>query len=196
MGLLNKKTLLATTTAILITGCTAQPEKQTTITDAQIKQEAKQAIMKVGGTLKNALGKKMKQGGPTAAATFCSTNANDLAKSAMKTLPEGTKVKRITNKARNINNQANETQLEVLNELQELKSKNKMPKMLVKKIADDHYQVYKPLVVGKKCLTCHGSTEKRNSEAYNIISKKYPNDKAIDYKEGDLRGAFFVDIRK
>lgn len=166
------------------------------LSNDEIKTEAINSIKKVAGALQSKLKEKMKNGGPVEAATFCSTNATALAKEVSKILPKGVKVKRITDKPRNINNQASKEQLAVLAEIKEkLNNKEKLG-LIVKKKAENQYDVYKPIVIQNKCLTCHGSQDVRNEKAYDVISKKYPNDKAVNYKLGDLRGAFLVTIIK
>ncbi len=166
------------------------------MSDQEAMGIAKEAIQTVGGTLKHTLGKKIKENGFGGAAKFCSTKAGSVAKEASKKLPKGVSVKRITDKPRNIKNLASKKELVVLEELKAKKAAGNMPKMLVKKLQENHYQVYKPLVIGDKCLNCHGTEQKRNKDAYKVISKKFPNDKAIGYKKGDFRGAFVVDIIK
>lgn len=161
-----------------------------------IKLEAKQAIMKVGGALKKNLIANIKKGGMVGAAKYCSLSSVSRAKEVSKTLPKGVSVKRITLKPRNINNKANEKDSKVLKSLANQKENGKMPKMVVKKINDNHYKVYKPILMGGLCLQCHGTDNTRNKEAYNEILKHFPNDKAIGYKMKDLRGAFVVDIVK
>ena len=166
------------------------------MSEQEAKQIAMESIKTVGGKLKHTLMTKAKEGGLSNAATFCSTEASNVAKEASKSLPKGVSVKRITDKPRNKMNQATPEQLKVFNEIKANMKPNEKPQMVVKKISDNHYQVYKPLKVGKKCLNCHGGDDVRNKDAYNIIGKKYPNDKAIGYKLGDFRGAFLVDIKR
>jgi len=55
-------------------------------------------------------------------------------------------------------------------------------------------RVYKPLLVKNVCLKCHGSNVK--PEIKEVISKKYPKDKAINLKLGTLRGAIVAEIKK
>ncbi len=45
-----------------------------------------------------------------------------------------------------------------------------------------------PIFVEKACLACHGEKEKRPE----FIKKKYPDDRAYGFKEGDLRGMIEV----
>lgn len=48
----------------------------------------------------------------------------------------------------------------------------------------------KPIRTMPLCLNCHGSTI--DPELYSVIQKKYPKDKAIDYKVGEIRGFFWA----
>jgi len=186
------------TAAVLFAGC-GNSSKNVAKTDnnkaqKEIKMKAKQAIMTVGGTLKKTMGAKMKEGGPSMAAEFCSNSASKLAQDASKNLEKGVTVRRITSKPRDSKNMATDEQLEVLKDIEAKMKQGKMPKMVVKQISKNHYQVYKPFKVGDKCVICHGTKETRDENAYKIILEKYPNDKAVGYKVGDLRGAFLVDI--
>jgi len=162
----------------------------------EIKTEAVNSIKTVAGALQKKLVEKMKEGGPANAAAFCSTNASDLAKEVSKTLAKGITVKRITDKPRNINNQASKEQLVVFEEIKNKMKNGEKPGLLVKEKANNHFEVYKPIVVHNKCLACHGTKENRNEKAYEVISSKYPDDKAVNYKAGDFRGAFLVTIIK
>jgi hypothetical protein len=44
------------------------------------------------------------------------------------------------------------------------------------------------------CLKCHG--ESISPEINTMIQKQYPNDKAIGFKEGELRGVIVAEIQK
>jgi hypothetical protein len=56
---------------------------------------------------------------------------------------------------------------------------------------------YYPILTGKMCLQCHGiKNEDINPETSSILKKLYPNDKAIGYKENDLRGLFKIEMNK
>lgn len=194
-----KKLLIVSSLSVtlLFTACSynqAAVKPLDTKTKQEMQLKAMKAIKTVAGSLKSTLNTKVKEGGLAHAATFCSTNASSLAKEVSKTLDEGIKLKRITDKPRNLNSQASKEQLLVFDEIKSKLQNGEKIDMLVKQKSSNHYQVYKPILVSSKCLNCHGNNQKRNPEAYEIISKKYPNDKAIDYKSGDFRGAFLVDI--
>lgn len=197
---MNKKLIIfSVITVVLLTACSNNQIVKTNDSmkkEEEIKQKAVKAIKTVGGAFMNTLNHKVKEGGLTNAANFCSTNAMDLEKEVSKTLDEGVTVRRITDKPRNIKNKASLEEQAVLEELKLKISNGEKIDMLVKQKSEKQYQVYKPIVMLGKCLHCHGINSKRNSKVYEIISKKYPNDKAIDYNLGDFRGAFLVEITK
>ncbi|MFK5880998.1 MAG: DUF3365 domain-containing protein [Sulfurospirillum sp.] len=166
--------------------------------DKEIKMEAKSAIMKLGKTLKAEVVKNMKAHGPQSTAYFCYKSAGDLTKRVNATYPKGISVKRISLKNRNKNAYpVAKDEFAMLKKLQkQVNNGKKLPKMIVEKISENHYKVYKPIFVGKKCLVCHGDAKHRNKDAYKTIKEKYPNDKAIGYKLNDFRGAFVAEIIK
>lgn len=183
---MNKKLLISLSTLLLLSTANAN--------EAELKEEASKAIKTVAGALQTTLMKKIKEEGFPKAALFCSTNATALAKEASKNLDKTIKLKRITDKPRNEKAQATKEQLAVFEEIKTKLAKGQKVEMLVKEISSNHYQVYKPIKIKKPCLNCHGDEATRNKQAYEAISKNYPNDKAIGYKLGDFRGAFLVDI--
>jgi hypothetical protein len=199
MNTATKQIMFLFSTILLLTACSHNQVEKTSLTAKKqqaLKLEAKKAIKTVAGALQKTLNQKVKEGGLTNAATFCSTNAMHLAQEVSQTLPVGVKVRRVTDKPRNALNQANDEQLAILDEIKEKLSRGVDIDMLVKEKSSNHYQVYKPIKMVSKCLFCHGSQKVRNPNSYTIISQKYPDDKAIDYNLDDLRGMFLVDILK
>lgn len=190
-------TILSTASLLLFSACAAKQSSSVNLdekSEYELKQKASKAIEKVAGSLQMRLYSKVKEGGFANAASFCSINASSMAKKTASMLPEGVRLKRITDKPRNSASQASTEQLIVFNEIKTQLKSNKKFDMLIKQKAPNHFQVYKPIKIMGACLQCHGTTQTRNEEAYEIIAKKYPNDKAINYKLYDFRGAFLVDI--
>ena len=56
------------------------------------------------------------------------------------------------------------------------------------------YRYLKPIYVTKPCLECHGAKEDIRPEISEFLEKRYPNDNALGYKEGDLRGGVSIII--
>jgi len=167
-------------------------------TNKEIKVEAKSAIMKMAGAFKSNMKKNVKQGGLIQAAKFCANKAQDIQESVNKTYKDGITLKRISLKLRNQANAPLADELLVLQQIQkDVDAHKNIPKMIVKKISTHKYKVYKPIFIKKNlCLACHGTQKTRDLEAYKVIKEKFPQDKAIDYKMDDFRGAFVVEIEK
>lgn len=166
-------------------------------TDQEIKTEAKTAIMKMAKTLKVNMKSHMKSGGPLEAVDFCSQQAGNIENGINKSYPDGVSVKRISLKYRNSKNAPSHDEREVLLELQrKIDSGKKLPPLFIEKLSNNRYKVYKPIYLNKVCLNCHGDKKSLNKAAYQKIEATYPLDKAIGYKEGDLRGAFVAEIVK
>jgi hypothetical protein len=48
----------------------------------------------------------------------------------------------------------------------------------------------KAIPIDKACLICHGT--QISTQTKSMLDTHYPNDQAIGYKLGDIRGAFTV----
>jgi len=186
---MHKKVLISTLLSLTLLNAATMQE---------VKEEAKTAIVKLKTTLEKQLKNNMKKGGPDPAAIFCSTKAMGLTHAVNISFAHDTHIRRISLKYRNSENSPKSDEAQVLNDIQKLYTEGKeIEPLIVKKIYSDTYKVYKPIFINKKvCLKCHGDITKRDKNAYMIIKNNYPNDKAIEYKMGDLRGAFVVTIVK
>jgi len=185
-------------TKIILTTALLSATLLNATTNKEIKLEAKSAIMKMASALGSNMKKNMKQGGAVQAAQFCTSKAQDIQKSVNASFKNGITVKRISLKLRNKANKPLADELLVLQQIQkDVDAHKTIPKMIIKEISDDKYKVYKPIFIKKNvCLSCHGLKTARNKKAYKIIKKKFPDDKAINYKIDDFRGAFVVEIKK
>jgi hypothetical protein len=50
----------------------------------------------------------------------------------------------------------------------------------------------KPLRIVPPCLTCHGDRKAMDVELVELLEELYPEDRAVGYENGDLRGAVSV----
>ncbi|MDH4944230.1 DUF3365 domain-containing protein [Sulfurimonas sp. C5] len=150
--------------------------------------------------LMDTLGKNMqmhmKHGGPMEALDFCSQEAYNLTENVNTKLPKGVSIRRISLQTRNPVNAPTEDEAKVLQHLIELQKENKpLPKKVVEKIDNNTYKFYKPLVITKPvCLKCHGDVQDKKLKSE--ILNRYPEDKAMHYKMGDLRGAVVTTVKK
>lgn len=177
------------------------PEKDIKITEKEmidIKVIAKKNILILKKTLMKQLKSNINNGGFIKGAKFCSLSAVKIEKAASKKFDEGVSVQRISLKNRNIKNYpTEEDDKNILMMIEKnIKDGKDIKPMIIKKISDKHYKAYKLIFIKPLCIKCHGDTTMLDKEAYNIIKQHYPKDKAINYKVGDFRGVFLVNIYK
>ena len=191
-----KKTLFTVFVSVSI--LLAAPASNTVNESAAIKKigdtAARQLLKTLGGNLK----KHLKAGGPKEALRFCAGNAYTLTDKVDKSLGDNISVKRISRRYRNPLNAPDSEETAVLRIFDQMK-KNRvaMPDALVQNLGNGTYKYYKPLMINKHvCLKCHGNVRKDDPELYTAIKSLYPDDRAMNYSMGDLRGAIVVEIRR
>jgi len=161
-----------------------------------VKQEGIKYIKMLGMALKSELKAKMKEDkSGMGAFGFCSAKAEQITKDVNAKLPSYAKVRRTSLKLRNPNNKADEIDTKVMNEyVASIKNGTFSPKNIKVVEVDGTSRVYKPLIAKKVCLKCHGSNI--SEPLSKAIKTAYPQDRAIGYKEGELRGVIVSEIAK
>jgi len=139
----------------------------------------------------------MAEGGPVNAIGVCKTKAPEIAMSL--SMKHQVQVSRVGTRARNPDmGVPNEWQTKALEKFQSRLAGGDKPYDIeyvevVKTGAYDLELRYaKPIVLQPMCTACHGTPEQISPEVKEKLSKLYPNDKAVNYKPGDLRGAVIV----
>jgi hypothetical protein len=142
--------------------------------------------------------RKHKKEGVVAAAQFCIDSAQALSDEINSGLEKGVTLRRISRKNRNPANRAGADEAPILEALELLAASNAyLPEYIVQVNEKGDYKFYRPIMLSKSgCLACHGDPEGMKEELRNLFRSHYPNDKALDYERGDLRGAFVVEIRQ
>jgi len=192
LSVLKSFTIVSITASILL-AAPAQKQNKELKEVVQTGKESSKLLLK---TLGKNMKAHMKKGGALDALNFCSNEAYSLTESVNKKLPQGVHVKRISLKYRSPANQPQADEAKVLKAMESLKDANVvLPKHFVEKVDEKVYKFYKPLVINKGvCLKCHGDVQ--NKKLKSAIKQRYPEDKAMGYKMGDLRGAIVVTIDK
>lgn len=152
---------------------------------ARAQALVKSLKMKLGGELKAA----MKAGGFEKAVEICKMKAPEITDGLSK---EGIEVGRATHKPRNAKNAANDWQKEIIAFYQGKKATEAKP--FLTKTIKDAFVYAEPIYMQGLCLSCHGDKKAIPPKVAELIKKRYPEDKALDFKEGDLRGIFWVTI--
>lgn len=147
--------------------------------------------------LKSILIKQIQSGGVLKAVTVCSDTAQVLTNKFG--MERGIYIKRVSLKNRNPNNYPDDFEKRILNQFELLHQKNElnMETEFAEIVTEGDYnylRYLKPIIIQPECLNCHGSQTDIMPDVENLIAQNYPDDKAIGYKTGDLRGA--VSIKK
>jgi len=142
-------------------------------------------------TLKNAI----KEDGLEYAIEICNIDALNLTDSISKS--ESVQIKRLAKKYRNPVNETDSAESELFKSyiLEWLGGRQLNPKI----IPDDngHPVYYNPIYVDKLCLNCHGEIGTNiESKLAKLINELYPDDKATNFKQGQLRGMWSITFTK
>jgi hypothetical protein len=173
-------------------GCGEKPEPEITDTlKAGLQKDAKDFTE----SLKSILMKEIQTNGIISAVSVCSDTAQILTNNYG--ITKGIFIKRVSFKNRNPNNQPDEFEAKALKYFEELKSSGKLDETseyfdIVEDNGVKVIRYFKPIIVQAPCLNCHGSAMEIMPDVKKIIESKYPSDKALNYKVGDLRGAISI----
>lgn len=131
-------------------------------------------------------------------AEVCIKNAEFLSQKFNQSLQGGVELKRITQKERNQKNKPETIEEQQVLQAFELLATSGvfMPKNVIQITQNGDYKYFAPIMLDESsCVSCHGTKQKIAPEIQNLLSKTYPNDKAINYERGDFRGAFVVTVK-
>ena len=185
---------LAISLCVAVPVSLAQPGPGRNENAMQETRDIASAMLKeLGQTLQAA----MANGGPENAIGVCKTQAPEIAQNL--STKHQLQVARVGTRARNaVMGQPNEWQALALKQFEARLASGDKPHdieyvQLTKSGAYDLELRYaKPIVMQAMCTACHGSTEQITPSVKAKLEQMYPNDKAVDYKPGDLRGAVVV----
>ncbi|MFC5193774.1 DUF3365 domain-containing protein [Bizionia hallyeonensis] len=139
---------------------------------------------------KNLMGTIQKKG-TLAAVEFCNIKAYPLTDSMA--VMHNANIKRVSDKPRNTNNQANSSELTYITKFKKDVAANLEPKAIIEETGDTVHFYY-PIVTNTMCLQCHGKAVE--SEVYKSIKSLYPKDEAIGYIENEVRGIWSISFDK
>ena len=135
--------------------------------------------------------KQMKLGGPSQAVPFCNVQAMPITDKMAKKF--NVTIKRTSDNIRNSKNKASERELEIIKEYKSLIKNNEALTPIVELDENNIKHYYAPIKLNVKCLACHGELgNKLSVKTDSLIKSLYPNDKAIGYKDGNLRGIWSI----
>lgn len=130
----------------------------------------------------------MSTSGPAASLSVCRLAAPALTTAAER--PD-LKIGRTASRLRNPDNAPRPWVAPLLQQLEKQAPAERRP--LTTTLPDGSLGVVLPIVMGKPCLACHGVDVAADVRA--ALAVAYPKDAALGFREGDLRGAFWVEAR-
>ena len=158
-------------------------------------QEADAVALKIIEDTQNLLLREVNEKGPAEALTQCSAVTVAMAQQHQQ---DGWRVRRVSQKVRNLANAPNADEARILKDYETLKSagrlKPEVPTARIK-VQDGKrdLQYMKPIMITSPvCLQCHGQPESLPPEVKARLQTLYPRDRATGYQLNDLRGAVSI----
>ena len=135
----------------------------------------------------------MAEGGPINAIGVCHLQAPDIANRA--STNNQAKISRVGTRARNpVMGVPNDWQAKALAQFDAALARGEKPADIefaetVNTVSGKEFHFAKPIVLQPMCVSCHGSPDQISPEVKAKLNELYPNDKAVGYQPGQLRGA-------
>jgi hypothetical protein len=166
-----------------------EEQKQAYMKEA--KQIAKTAYDIFSGHLKRLFAEKK----PGEALEYCKNNALKITDSLSRA--HHVKIKRTSYRLRNPENKPSDQEEKIMEIFKQRIHKNVKSSPYLHYDTEGNVHVYIPIIVQEKCLMCHGDPNKDIPQEINEkLAELYPNDKAIFFKKGDLRGIWSIQFPK
>ncbi|TVZ14716.1 DUF3365 domain-containing protein [Maribacter sp. MAR_2009_72] len=132
----------------------------------------------------------LQKSGTVGAVEFCNEKAYPLTDSMA--LVHHAKIRRVSDKPRNTNNQANQKELEYI-EFFKSKINNNEPYEPIISNEDGTTNFYSPIITNAMCLNCHGVPEMNiDPKVTQLLNNKYPYDQAVGYTKNEVRGIWSI----
>jgi Protein of unknown function (DUF3365) len=133
----------------------------------------------------------LSRGGPASAISFCHLDATFLAQRVGKT--EGIAVGRTSDRLRNPTNAPRPWAVALVKA-----NAGKQARSIDGFAVDlgDKVGVLRPIAERAMCAGCHGPADTLSPEVKTTLADSYPVDRAVGYKEGEIRGWFWVEMPK
>lgn len=173
------------------------PVTSSSLTDAQQTQRdravaARDAMFsRLFAALGEAMSRPGPDGGAAGAITVCKEQAPTIARAVAR--EHGLMIGRTSDKLRNPANAAPAWVVALLAENAPASSPT-FPDPRFAAHADGSLGVTLPIRLAATCVACHGTSEQIDPSVQAALAATYPRDHATGFKEGDLRGWFWIEV--
>ncbi len=163
--------------------------------DPELLSRSRSAAQSLQRSLLRALSEALAEGGALTAVTVCREKAPLLAEAASK--ENGVPVRRTALRVRNPANAPDAWEKAVLLDFEERVRKGEDPRTLERwEVRSEEgrtvFRYLKAIPTTEPCLRCHGPSLEENLA--RRIRELYPEDRAVGFRAGELRGAFSVRV--
>ena len=181
--------------AVIASACTTPNSASTTAVDEKTLGETRAVAGKLVTQLGGRLKAEMTANGPAAAVDVCKKEAPEIA--AKLSQETGWRVGRVGTRVRNMLNSPNAWQQAALDEFAKRMAAGEKPDgmeswKVVQEGGKPTLLYAKAIAVQPVCLTCHGGADYIPDEVKTRLKADYPNDQAVGYSAGELRGAVVI----
>ena len=146
---------------------------------------AAEAAQDLVGTLLPELQGAMESGGVAAAIGVCAERAQELT-AEVQGRHEGVRIRRTALLVRNPVNQPDAYEREWMESVETPAAEAR--------VVGDELRYLQPLVMGELCLKCHGPVEGIDPGVRAVLAERYPDDEAVGFALGELRGVVSVRV--
>jgi Protein of unknown function (DUF3365) len=177
--------------AVVILGC-SKTERGADVASADVgageKVRGAAIVAELKRSLVGALQGALAQGAPSAI-----TACHEMAPAIVAALArDGVTVGRTTRRPRNPANAARGWQADALTEIERQLAAHTAGAAYARRLPDGRIGYAEPLIMQELCLTCHGANVA--PEIKSVLAARYPDDTALGYAVGDLRGIAWVEL--
>ena len=194
-----KRILLIALPALWIASCQCSETQDDSVpvdssfTEQDAMREGARISGESQGVLAGILQAKIQEDGFEHAVNFCNLAARAIADSL--SLEYNATVRRTSFRVRNPMNTPDSLDREMLAKFEYAFENNEKPVQSVIRDENGNYRYYNPIIIAPVCLNCHGMPgEELSADLHALILDKYPEDDAVEYELGDLRGAWVVEF--
>ena len=161
---------------------------------AALARAASKELMVV---VRGLLAKALAQNGPAGAIHICADSAQVVG--ARLAAQHGLEIRRVSDRWRNPKDEPDAFERAELERFAARLAAGVSPDSLEvsRTVTGDSAQVLRylrPIVIGEMCLSCHGDVSKMNGPVVEALRARYPHDRAVGYRAGQLRGAVSVKV--
>lgn len=174
---------------LLSSACGRRPDtRETVLHDSVYVNKGNRIVAMTLDTLRSSLQGAIAQGNFEGAIAFC----REQAYSVTSTYADSFQISRTALRVRNPNNRPDSLELAVLIEMGNEMQAARQPGVKVVR-TENKVHFFKPIILQAMCLNCHGIPGQQIAErTLSRIRELYPTDQAVNFREGDLRGAWHI----